>query len=67
VDSNGKYHNEYYRYKLTNASFILIVKYHENNFYGPKQELVVYLYGIQIDFVKKLVNVLKKLNKIFNF
>jgi hypothetical protein len=67
IDDNGKYHDEYCRYKLINASFILIVRYYENSFYGDtRQEITVYLYGYPSQFTKKLANVLRKLNKILS-
>jgi hypothetical protein len=63
TDDNGKHHDEYCRYKLISASFVLIIRYYENS---DTKQMTVYLYGYPSQFTKKLANVLRKLNKILS-
>jgi hypothetical protein len=62
IDTDGNTHYDvYYKYKVINATFVLIVRYDENNFSGCDQQfLTVYLYGEN----EKLVNVLRRLNDL---
>jgi hypothetical protein len=62
VDSNGNtHHDEYYKYKVINATFVLVVGYEENNFNGENRYLYVFYYG---DKNSKLVEVLRRLNDL---
>jgi hypothetical protein len=64
VDSDGNtHHDEYYKFKLLNATFALIVGYEENNFNGENRYLTVYYYG---DPNSKLVTVLRRLNDLLS-
>jgi hypothetical protein len=64
IDSDGNtHHDEYYKFKLLNATFALIVGYEENNFNGENRYLTVYYYG---DPNSKLVNVLRRLNDLLS-
>jgi len=62
VDSDGNtHHDEYYKYRLTGATFAMIVRYEENNFNdADRQHLAVYLYGGN----ERLVKVLRRLNDL---
>jgi hypothetical protein len=62
VDSDGNtHHDEYYKYKVLNATFAMIVRYEENNFNNTdSQHLAVYLYGGN----ERLVKVLRRLNDL---
>ena len=64
VDTDGNTHYDvYYKYKLINAKFVLILRYDENNFSGYNQQsLTVYLYGKN----EKLLNVLRRLNDLLS-
>jgi hypothetical protein len=62
VDSDGNtHHDEYYKYKVINATFVLVIGYEENNFNGENRYLHVFYYG---DKNSKLVNVLRRLNDL---
>ena len=64
VDSDGNTHcDTYYKYKITNATFAMIIRYEKNNFNGENQYLDVYFYG---DKNSKLVNVLRRLNDLLS-
>jgi hypothetical protein len=62
VDSDGNtHHDEYYKYKLINATFAMIVRYEENNFNDTDNRyLSVYLYGGN----ERLVKVLRRLDDL---
>jgi hypothetical protein len=62
VDSDGNtHHDEYYKYRLTSATFAMVIGYEENNFNGENRYLHVFYYG---DKNSKLVNVLRRLNDL---
>jgi hypothetical protein len=62
VDSDGNTHNdEYYKYRVINATFVLVIGYEENNFNGENRYLYVFCYG---DKNSKLVRVLRRLNDL---
>jgi hypothetical protein len=62
VDSDGNtHHDEYYKYKVINATFMLVVGYEENNFNGENRYLYVFYYG---DEKSKLVTVLRRMNDL---
>ena len=64
VDSDGNtHHDEYYKFKVLNATFVMIIRYEENNFNGENRYLDVYFYG---DKNSKLVNVLRRLNDLLS-
>ena len=64
IDSDGNtHHDEYYKYKLVNATFALVVGYEENNFNGENKYLTVYYYG---DPNSKIVNVLRRMNDLLS-
>jgi hypothetical protein len=64
VDSDGNtHHDEYYKYKVINATFVMTVRYEENNFNGENRYLHVFYYG---DKNSKLVNVLRRLNDLLS-
>jgi hypothetical protein len=62
VDSDGNtHHDEYYKFKVINATFVLVIGYEENNFNGENRYLYVFYYG---DPSSKLVTVLRRLNDL---
>jgi hypothetical protein len=62
TDSDGNtHHDEYYKFKLVNARFAMIIRYEENNFNGENRYLDVYFYG---DEKSKLVEVLRRMNDL---
>jgi hypothetical protein len=64
VDSDGNtHHDEYYKFMLVNATFVMTVRYEENNFNGENRYLHVFYYG---DKNSKLVNVLRRLNDLLS-
>jgi len=61
VDSDGvTHHDEYYKFKLLNATFALVIKHERNNFNGEQEYLDVILYGRN----EKLEKVLRRLNDL---
>jgi hypothetical protein len=68
VDSDGNtHHDEYYKFKLVNARFAMIIRYGENNFNGENRYLDVYFYGNKDgDKESKLITVLRRLNDLLS-
>jgi len=64
VDSDGNTHCDiYYKYKISNASFVLVIEHEENNFNDiDNQYLDIYLYGEN----EKLERVLRRLNDLLS-
>jgi hypothetical protein len=64
TDSDGhSKHDVYRKYKVINATFVMIVRYEKNNFNGENESIEVYYYG---DPNSKLVNVLRRLNDLLS-
>jgi hypothetical protein len=61
VDSDDNTHCDiYYKYKLIDATFAIVIQYEENNFNGEQRFLDVWVYGDN----EKLVKVLRRMNDL---
>jgi hypothetical protein len=63
VDSDDNTHCDiYYKYKIIDATFAIVIQYEENNFNGEQRFLDVWVYGNN----EKLVTVLRRLNDLLS-